>query len=121
MLLTHEVCYGLVAVKCLAETSRKSVSLSARELAGLFGISEKALAKTLQHLVKAGLLKSRPGVNGGYSLAHDPESLTVLDVVSAISSRSRLGRVPASSSRDPLRLVSQAVEAALDQLTIARM
>jgi len=42
------------------------------------------LNKQLQRLVKAGLLTSEPGVQGGFRLARGLESITLLDVVDAI-------------------------------------
>lgn len=97
-------------------------ALSAKELAELSDVPEETLAKILQRLVKAGLLHSRHGAHGGYILALDPWSFTVLDVVNATSSstRSHKRTVP-SSDPNPLRVVSQAVQTALGQLTIARM
>jgi Rrf2 family protein len=42
------------------------------------------LNKQLQRLVKAGLLTSEPGAQGGFRLARGLESITLLDVVDAI-------------------------------------
>ena len=37
---------------------------------------QEALAKILQRLVKAGLLHSQHGTNGGYTLARDPGTIS---------------------------------------------
>lgn len=42
------------------------------------------LAKIFQGLVRAGLVSSRRGREGGFSLARDPKQLTLLDVVNAV-------------------------------------
>jgi Rrf2 family protein len=42
------------------------------------------LNKQLQRLVKAGLLTSEPGAQGGFRLARGLQSITLLDVVNAI-------------------------------------
>ncbi|HEV2729169.1 MAG TPA: Rrf2 family transcriptional regulator [Terriglobales bacterium] len=82
MLLTRKAWYGLIAVKHLAEQSRES-SLSAKDLADLYGFPQEALAKILQRLTKAGLLLSHHGIKGGYTLARDSHQVSVLDVIRA--------------------------------------
>jgi Rrf2 family protein len=50
------------------------------------------LNKQLQRLVKAGLLTSEPGAQGGFRLARGLESITLLDVVDAIEGNNGLFR-----------------------------
>src|SRR3989442_10785632 len=71
MLLTKKACYGLIAVRHLAEQPRES-SFSAKDLADFHGFPQEALAKILQRLTRAGLLLSHHGIKGGYTLARDP-------------------------------------------------
>jgi Rrf2 family protein len=118
MLLTRKACYGLIAVKYLTDNAQKEIPLRAKDLAELYGIPEGTLAKTLQHLVKAGILYSRQGINGGYRLARDPQHVTVLDVIKASAEASRS---PVRPMFDPFRTVHLAVETALGQLTIANL
>jgi DNA-binding IscR family transcriptional regulator len=68
-------------------------------------------------------LCSRQGINGGYSLARDPQHVTVLDVIKASeeASRSPVPHVPSRFTFDPLRTVRLTVETALGQLTVASM
>ena len=40
--------------------------------------------------VRAGLLNSARGVNGGFSLAREPESITLLDIIEAVEGPIRL-------------------------------
>ena len=125
MLLTRKACYGLIAVKHLAEQPRES-SFSAKDLAGFHGFPQEALAKILQRLAKAGLLLSHHGIKGGYTLARDPHQISALDVIKASEGappdgihgkhRRHLGSIPGYHQ---LRMVSQIVEDALRQLTIA--
>jgi Rrf2 family protein len=86
MLLTRTACYGLIAVKHLAEQPRES-SFSAKDLADFHGFPQEALAKILQRLARAGLLLSHHGIKGGYSLARNPHQISVLDVIKAIEER----------------------------------
>jgi Rrf2 family protein len=82
MLLARKAWYGLIAVKHLAEQSRES-SLSAKDLADLYGFPQEALAKILQRLAKTGLSLSHHGIKGGYTLARDAHQVSVLDVIRA--------------------------------------
>ncbi len=125
MLLTRKACYGLIAVRHLAEQPRQS-SFSAKDLADFHGFPQEALAKILQRLARAGLLLSHHGIKGGYALARDPHQISVLDVIKASDEAPRdaihgkhgrhLESVPGYHE---LHMVNQIVEDALRQLTIA--
>ncbi len=125
MLLTSKARYGLIAVTHLAEQPRGS-SFSAKDLADFSGLPQEALAKTLQRLAKAGLLLSHHGIKGGYTLACEPHHISVLDVIKASEGPPRKD-IPGKHGRHleslpryhQLRMVSQAVEDALRQVTIA--
>ncbi len=125
MLLTRKACYGLIAVRHLAEQPRQS-SVSAKDLADFHGFPQEALAKILQRLARAGLLLSHHGIKCGYALARDPHQISVLDVIKASDEAPRdaihgkhgrhLESVPGYHE---LHMVNQIVEDALRQLTIA--
>ena len=68
--------------------SGKAVGI--KDLAAFQGISETYLSKVYTKLTKAGIVKSIPGVNGGYELARGPENITFWDVVEAIEGTSPL-------------------------------
>ena len=53
------------------------------ELSELLGVSRSHLAKVLQRLSREGILDSRRGPQGGYCLAVEPGSLTLLEIVGA--------------------------------------
>jgi len=59
-------------------------SLSTRSIAACFGISEAHLSKVMQRLTKVGLVRSVRGPKGGFSLARDPGSITLMEVFTAI-------------------------------------
>lgn len=46
-------------------------------------ISPRYLEQIFQNLKRAGILKSKRGPQGGYSLARKPEEITVLDILNA--------------------------------------
>lgn len=61
-----------------------------KDLAAFQGVSETYLSKVYTKLRKAGIVRSIPGVNGGYELARDPEGITFWDIVEAVEGASPL-------------------------------
>ncbi|MDF2586651.1 MAG: hypothetical protein K0S41_492 [Anaerocolumna sp.] len=59
-------------------------SVGIRDLATFQGISETYLSKVYAKLSKSGIIKSIPGVKGGYILARSAEDITFWDVVEAV-------------------------------------
>lgn len=55
-----------------------------RQLAELNKITETYLSKVFAKLRKSGIVRSIPGVNGGYELARPPEDISFWDVIEAI-------------------------------------
>jgi Rrf2 family protein len=53
-------------------------------LAGFYDLPAAYLNKQLQALTRAGILTSTPGPRGGFRLARSPETITVLDIVTAV-------------------------------------
>jgi Rrf2 family protein len=90
--------YALRAVLVLA--GRYDIgSLSAEEIADATGAPRNYLAKTLNQLVKEGILTSSRGPQGGFSLAVPPEKLTLADIIDCFDeqrahSRCLLGNRP---------------------------
>ncbi|WP_455539133.1 RrF2 family transcriptional regulator [Terrisporobacter sp.] len=59
-------------------------SVGIRDLSTFQGISETYLSKIYSKLNKAGIVKSAPGVKGGYTLARSAEEISFWDVIEAI-------------------------------------
>jgi Rrf2 family protein len=68
---------------CVVLTSARE-PVSAAKLAELHDVSGSYLAKQLQTLSRAGMVRSVQGHAGGYVLTRSPEEITVLDVVEAV-------------------------------------
>jgi Rrf2 family protein len=128
--LTKKADYGLMAMKHLAEHSSKD-SMSAKDVADAYGIPQEALAKILQRLAKAGLLKSQHGINGGYTLARDPSQISAFEVIQAIDGplfitscvtvRGECGQTDRCTIREPLRKVNESIEQVLKRIKISQM
>jgi len=73
--LSKKADYGLMAMKHLAEHADRG-ACSAKDVADSYRIPQELLAKILQRLVKAGLLKSQHGTHGGYVLARDAKGIS---------------------------------------------
>ena len=65
-------------------TLPEGTALPARRLADFFDLPGHYLAKHLQSLSQAGLVKSAKGPGGGYMLSRPATEITVLDIVQAI-------------------------------------
>ncbi|MGY1721026.1 RrF2 family transcriptional regulator [Blastococcus sp. SYSU DS0552] len=67
----------------LAQLER-GASATAAQLAEYYDLPPASLAKQLQSLVKAGVLRASTGPRGGFELARPAEQITLLDVVEAV-------------------------------------
>lgn len=81
-MLSQTAEYALRAVVYLA--TRTGRPCTTEEVADRTRVPAAYLAKILQGLSKAGLVRSQRGVGGGVSLARRPAEVTLLDVVSAV-------------------------------------
>lgn len=59
-----------------------------KDLAAYQGVSETYLSKVFTKLKNSGIVKSTPGVNGGYELLRAPENISFWDVIEAIEGTS---------------------------------
>ena len=127
--LTKKADYGLIAVKHLAECGQSACS--AKDMAEAYGMPQEALAKILQRLVKAGLLASHHGTNGGYALARSPRSISALEVIKAIDGplfitscvthRGECYQSAKCTVREPLRKVNESIRQMLGRINISDM
>lgn len=74
--------YSVRAVLDLARAYGKA-RRKAREIAGRMAIPPKYLPQVLGDLIRAGLVESVAGPDGGYSLARAPGDISLLEVVEA--------------------------------------
>ncbi len=126
--LTKKADYGLMAMRHLAERAGNGAQ-SAKDVAEASGIPAEMLAKILQKLVKAKLLRSSHGINGGYALARDARSISAFEVIKAIegplfitscvtSSGRECYQTDRCTVREPLRKVNDSIQEALSRISI---
>ena len=65
-----------------------------REIAEATKVPSGYLAKVMQTLVKAGLVQSRRGLGGGFTLDQPPQAISILDVVNAVDPLQRILACP---------------------------
>jgi len=86
--LTKKTEYGIIAIKHIINQSKSATNgdavVSATEIAERFNIPRGLLGKVLQQLARHGLIRSIQGVGGGYTLAQEPEEISLRDVVNVI-------------------------------------
>lgn len=86
MQVTREVDYGIRSVLYLSRQPFKKVSF-VNEISEEYKIPRSFLAKILQKLVKAKIVRSYRGVKGGFSLARQARDINVLEVLEAIEGK----------------------------------
>jgi len=105
--------YALHAMLYLVDqASDKPVSVQL--LAEKLGVSQTYLSKMLTKLVKAGLIHSVSGVNGGYRLKRNKDDISFLDVIHAIEGTASL--FECSFNHNSECLIQQVVMSAEQQM-----
>lgn len=88
------------------------------------------LAKVMQNLSRAQLVKSQRGLNGGFTLARDPRELSVLEIVNAVDPLRRFPECPLGIASHGTRLcplhrrlddAAQAIEDAFRQTMVSEL
>jgi len=83
MQIPRRVDYGLRAVIYLSvQDPERCCSIT--EIATQQGVPKKFLEKIIQDLIRGGLIKSKRGSCGGYTLARSPEKISFYEVIEAI-------------------------------------
>jgi len=75
--------YGLQAVLYLTANEDRAV-ISAEEIAKQLNIPKEFVSKILQSLTESGIIVSKKGKNGGFSLAKSPSQIKLIDIVASI-------------------------------------
>ncbi|OAB42141.1 Rrf2 family transcriptional regulator [Paenibacillus glacialis] len=89
MRFTKATNYALHTMLALLDASPVK-PIGVQQLAELQGVSPTYLSKILTRLVKAGMIESVSGVNGGYRLSRKKDNITFLDIIHAIEGTASL-------------------------------
>lgn len=110
-MITQTAEYALRAMAVLAAEPERLIPTN--EIAELGDVPPPYLAKVLQQLAGAGLIRGRRGVGGGYTLRRDPAGISLFDVVMAVSSlRTPRGADDLAAVGDGLSGLHRAIDAA---------
>lgn len=101
-MLSQTVEYALRAVVHLA--SGAPAAKTTEEIARATRVPQAYLAKVLQNLVQAGVVRSQRGIGGGIALVKSPDELTILEVVNAVDPIQRIDTCPLGLASHGVRL-----------------
>jgi len=83
MHLTKKASYGLIAA-CELARDRSGQPLSAAAIAKRYSLSRSFVEKIMHRLKQAGLVDSRKGRDGGYTLVHEPSKISVRRILEGL-------------------------------------
>jgi Rrf2 family protein len=84
--------YALRAIVYLAD--QEGDARTTAQIAKATQVPAGYLAKVMQSLSRNGVVKSQRGLNGGFTLAHDPTELSILAVVNSVDPIQRFPECP---------------------------
>jgi Rrf2 family protein len=83
MKISRSTQYGLIALGYIAQHEEDGLVMS-EAISKQYGIPLEYLLKILHQLVRGGVLRSKRGPRGGFSLAQRPENINFLQIIEAI-------------------------------------
>ncbi|HEV8581750.1 MAG TPA: SUF system Fe-S cluster assembly regulator [Thermoanaerobaculia bacterium] len=127
--ITKQTDYGIVLLTHLAANPERQYN--APDLAAEAHLPLPMVSKILKLLARESLLISHRGVKGGYSLARQPEAISMAQIIAAlegpiaitecISVEGDCFHEPLCPVRSNWRRINQAVRTALEGITLAEM
>jgi len=125
--------YGLRAMVYLAKVFKKDKVFPLREIAKKEDISFDYLEKIISKLEKTGLVKSKKGVQGGYSLARPPRRIKLGEIMRTLEGEMILVKCLAKMKKSICprekkclaknfwRKIQNSLEKTLDSMTLAEL
>jgi Rrf2 family transcriptional regulator, nitric oxide-sensitive transcriptional repressor len=102
VMFSQTVEYALRAVVFLAQKAPEA--RTTEQIAKGTKVPQAYLAKVLQELGQAGLVRSQRGVGGGISLRKSPDQINILEVVNAVDPIRRIQSCPLELSAHGVKL-----------------
>ena len=124
--ITRKVEYALIAVRHLEKTSGKLVSVN--EISKLYGIPRELLAKTMQKLASANIVKSVKGSRGGYKTTNKTANTKLNDFFEILEGptaimdcyfESGCDHLTSCNIRTPINKINNSIRNLFDNLTLA--
>src|SRR5579872_2573323 len=121
--------YGLVLMTCIARGDADLLR-TARDLAAESRLPVSTVSKLLKQLLQSGLLVSHRGIKGGYVLAKPAQSISLVEIISAIEGRMALTECSTEvtglcdlESNCPIKsnqqIINRAVRGVLEKITLS--
>jgi Rrf2 family iron-sulfur cluster assembly transcriptional regulator len=125
MRATHQLRYAIYGIFDLAYNGGAR-PVRVQEIGDRQGIPARYLEQIFQRLRRAGLVESKRGPGGGYSLARPPDEIPLSEVVVAVEgalleSLPGDGRPPAECPEFVWELIRGSLEAALEPITVGSL
>jgi Rrf2 family protein len=120
--------YALRAIVCLGANA--GTPLTTEQVAEQTRVPAGYLSKVLQALGRAGLVASRRGLHGGFTLGRAPDAISVLTVINAVDPIQRIRHCPLGLKSHGTRLcplhhrldsAAEMVEQAFGETTLAEL
>lgn len=83
MKISRSTGYALLALGYIAKNQDQKIILS-QTISKEYDIPLEYLLKIMQQMVRAGILRSKRGPRGGFSIAQPPKKISMLQVVEAV-------------------------------------
>ena len=83
MKLPTKIRYAVRAVVELADRNDKA-PVPVKDISEVQGMSAKYVKQLMNRLQRAGLVRGHPGIHGGYTLAKDPDAISLYDIYQAL-------------------------------------
>ncbi len=125
MKLSKKIDYGLILLRDLCSGHE---AMSAREIAGRYGLPAAMAANILKQLASAGILQSTRGAQGGYIMALHPARVSMAQIVEALEGPFKLVDcveddsccrfTPVCPTHDPLQVVHRRFKDFMAGLTL---
>ncbi len=127
--LTKKIEYAILAMQYIASNPNKLIS--AKEISEKLNISFEFLSKTLQTLMKFGLISSHQGKSGGYTLAKEPTDISISEIINALDENQSVvecaadadsltcGRQSDCTIKKPMNNIQNKINSIFEETTLA--
>lgn len=133
--LSKKIEYGILAMQYIASNTETNTEklISAKEIALKLNIPFEFLSKTLQKLMKSGLIESQQGNKGGYILSKSPNKTSLAEIIIALDDKAELvecfsnesdstcSRTSSCTIRGPIKNIQNKIDSIFKSITLAEL